>query len=86
VSLVQVQQGEPKRKIEDMKKIAKPITSFDEITHEMNGDIDDITEEVARALAEICERGDIDTEEVYNSVPGTKFRNLFKMFKRDRRG
>jgi hypothetical protein len=31
VSLVQVQQGEPKRKIEDMKKIAKPITSFDEI-------------------------------------------------------
>jgi archaellum component FlaC len=68
-----------------MRKVAKPITSFDEITHEMNIEIDDITEEVARALAEICENSDIDTEEVYNSVPGKKFRNLFKMFKRDRR-
>jgi len=69
-----------------MRKVERPVTSFDEITHEMNGDIDDITEEVARALAEICERSDIDTEEVCNSVPGTKFRNLFKMFKRNRRG
>jgi len=68
-----------------MKKIAKPITSFDEITHEMNMEVDDITEEVARALAEICEGRDIDTEEVYNSVPGSKFQKLFKMFKRSKR-
>jgi len=61
----------------------KTITTFDEITHEMNLDIDDITEEVARTLAEICEESDIDTEEVYNSVPGSKFQKLFKMFKRE---
>tara|TARA_R110002051_G_scaffold150861_1_gene223405 strand:- start:158 stop:367 length:210 start_codon:yes stop_codon:yes gene_type:complete len=65
-----------------MKKTTKPTTSFDDITHEMNLDIDDITEEVARALADICEGGDIDTEEAYMSVPGSKFRKLFKMFKR----
>jgi len=68
-----------------MKNIVKPITSFDEITHEMNMEVDDITEEVARALAEICEGRDIDTEEVYNSVPGSKFQKLFKMFKRSKR-
>jgi hypothetical protein len=68
-----------------MKNIAKPITSFDEINHEMNMEVDDITEEVARALAEICEGRDIDTEEVYNSVPGSKFQKLFKMFKRSKR-
>ena len=67
-----------------MRKIEKPVTSFDEITHEMNGDIDDITEEVARALAEICE-GDIDTEEASKSMPGSKFQKLFKMFRRDHR-
>jgi len=66
-----------------MRKVAKPVTSFDEITHEMNMEVDDITEEVARALAEICEGRDIDTEEVYNSVPGSKFQKLFKMFKRE---
>jgi len=66
-----------------MKKIAKPITSFDEITHEMNMEVDDITEEVARALAEICEGRDIDTEEAYMSVPSSRFQRLFKMFKRD---
>jgi hypothetical protein len=52
----------------------------------MNGDIDDITEEVARALAEICERSDIDTDEAYNSVPGSRFQKFFKMFKRDNKG
>ena len=70
-------------KMNNQKKI---IANFDEITHEMNLDIDDITEEVAKTLAEICEKGDIDTEEAYKSVPGSKFRRLFKMFKRDHKG
>ena len=65
-----------------MKKIARPITSFDEVTHEMNSDIDDITEEVARTLAEICEGRDIATDEAHKSLPGLKFSRLFKMFKK----
>ena len=50
---------------------------FDEVVHEMN-DVDDITEEVAKAIAEICESRDIDTEEAAKSMPGTRFQKIFK--------
>ena len=57
------------------------LIKFDEVVHEMN-DVDDITEEVAKAIAEICESRDIDTEEAEKSMPGTRFQKIFRSIKR----
>jgi hypothetical protein len=59
----------------------KVSMNIDEVIHEMNDDIDDITAEVAMVLAEICESRDIDTEEAEITMPSLRFRKIFRMFK-----
>jgi hypothetical protein len=53
--------------------------SWEEVTHDI-AEIDDVTEEMARAMVDLSDIYDIKTEEV-EKMKSTRFTNIFKRLK-----
>ncbi len=66
-------------KFDAVNQMSNRKPSWEEVTHDID-EIDDVTEEMARAMADLSDVYDIKTEEV-EKMKSTRFTNIFKRLK-----
>ena len=69
--------GSPK--FDAVSQMSNRRPSWEEVTHDIS-EIDDVTEEMARAMVDLSDMYDIKTEEV-EKMKSTRFTNIFKRLK-----